>query len=395
MSRDHFDVIVVGAGLVGLAVAPALSRAGLRVALVDRVPVAAPEFDSDSWDTRVYAISPGSATFLRSLGAWQMLQPERIEPVEAMQVAGDAGATMEFSAYELGERALAWIVEERALRIAQLPLVFEAGVEVIGSAALVSLDWTPDACALTFTESGGSAQVLTAKLIVGADGARSWVRQAAGLATEPRPYGQTAVVANFACERAHHGIARQWFRTDGSVLAWLPLPGRRMSMVWSAPDALATQLRTLDSVALAARVAEAGGHALGAFAPITAAASFPLALLKLPATIAHRLALVGDAAHGVHPLAGQGVNLGFGDVEVLAAVLAERGPAADPGVRVLLERFARRRAEPVLAMQTVTDGLVRLFGPTHPLLKTLRNAGLTAVDRLPLLKRALAQPALN
>jgi len=395
MSGDHFDAVVVGAGLVGLAVAPALSRAGLKVALVDRAPVAAPEFDSDSWDTRVYAISPGSATFLRSLGAWQMLQPERIEPVEAMQVAGDAGATMEFSAYDLGERALAWIVEERALRIALLPLVFEAGVEVIGSAALASLDWTPDACALTLTESGASAQVLTAKLIVGADGARSWVRQAAGLATEPRPYGQTAVVANFACERAHHGIARQWFRSDGSVLAWLPLPGRRMSMVWSAPDALATQLRTLDSVALAARVAEAGGHALGALALITAAASFPLALLKLPAIIAHRLALVGDAAHGVHPLAGQGVNLGFGDVEALAAVLAERGPATDPGVRVLLERFARRRAEPVLAMQTVTDGLVRLFGPTHPLLKTLRNAGLTAVDRLPLLKRALAQPALN
>ena len=395
MSRDHFDVIVVGAGLVGLAVAPALARAGLKVALVDRAPVAAPEFDSDSWDARVYAISPGSATFLRSLGAWQMLQSERIEPVEAMQVAGDAGATMEFSAYELGERALAWIVEERALRVALLPLVFEAGVEVIGSAALASLDWTPDACALALTESDAPARVLNAKLIVGADGARSWVRQAAGLATEPRPYGQTAVVANFACERAHHGIARQWFRADGSVLAWLPLPGRRMSMVWSAPDALATQLRTLDAVALAARVAEAGAHALGALAPITAAASFPLAFLKLPAIIAHRLALVGDAAHGVHPLAGQGVNLGFGDVEALAAVLAERGPATDPGARVLLERFGRRRAEPVLAMQTVTDGLVRLFGPTHPLLKTLRNAGLTAVDRLPLLKRALAQPALN
>jgi 2-polyprenylphenol 6-hydroxylase len=395
MSRDHFDVIVVGAGLVGLAVAPALARAGLKVALVDRAPVAAPEFDSDSWDARVYAISPGSATFLRSLGAWQMLQSERIEPVEAMQVAGDAGATMEFSAYELGERALAWIVEERALRVALLPLVFEAGVEVIGSAALVSLDWTTDACALVLTESDAPARVLDAKLIVGADGARSWVRQAAGLATEPRPYGQTAVVANFACERAHHGIARQWFRADGSVLAWLPLPGRRMSMVWSAPDALATQLRTLDAVALAARVAEAGAHALGALAPITAAASFPLAFLKLPAIIAHRLALVGDAAHGVHPLAGQGVNLGFGDVEALAAVMAERGPATDPGARVLLERFGRRRAEPVLAMQTVTDGLVRLFGPTHPLLKTLRNAGLTAVDRLPLLKRALAQPALN
>ena len=395
MSRDRFDVVVAGAGLVGLALAPALSRAGLKVALIDRASIAAPEFDADSWDARVFAISPGSATFLRALGAWQMLQPERIEPIEAMHVAGDAGATLEFSAYELGERALAWIVEERTLRAALLPLVFEAGVEVVGGAVLAALDRTPDAATLTLADSGGSTRTLAAKLVVGADGARSWVRQAAGLATEPRAYGQTALVANFACERAHHGVARQWFRADGSVLAWLPLPGRRMSIVWSSPDALAAQLGALDASALAARVAEAGGYALGALVPITAPASFPLAFLKLPATIAHRVALVGDAAHAVHPLAGQGVNLGFGDVEALAGVLAERGPAIDPGAPVLLDRFARRRAEPVLAMQAVTDGLVRLFGPTHPWLRTLRNAGLTAVDRFPLLKRALAQPALN
>jgi len=395
MSDDRFDVVIAGAGLVGLALAPALARTGLRVALVDRAPVAAPESDPETWDPRVYAISPGSATFLRAQGAWQMLQPERIEAIEAMHVVGDAGSTLEFSAYEMGERALAWIVEERALRSALLPLVFEAGVEVIGGAALATLERTPDAARLTFTDPAGTVRALTARLVVGADGARSWIRHAAGLATEPKPYGQTAVVANFACERAHHGVARQWFRTDGSVLAWLPLPGRRMSIVWSAPDAQAAQLRTLDPTALAATVAEAGAHAWGALAPITPAATFPLAFLKLPATTAHRLALVGDAAHGVHPLAGQGVNLGFGDVEALAAVLAERGPATDPGATVLLERFARRRAGPVLAMQTVTDGLVRLFGPTDPWLKTLRNAGLATVGRIPLLKRALAQPALN
>ena len=395
MSSDHFDVIVVGAGLVGMALAPALARTGLKVALIDRAPVAAPEFDPDTWDARVYAISPGSATFLRTLGAWQMLPPERIEAIEIMHVAGDAGATIEFSAYEMGERALAWIVEERALRAALLPLVFAAGVDVIDGVALASLDCTADTAALGFTESGGSARVLAAKLVVGADGARSWVRQEAGLAAEPKPYGQSGVVANFECERAHHGVARQWFGADGSILAWLPLPGRRISMVWSAPDAMASQLIALDAPALAARVAAAGGHALDELTLITAPAAFPLAFLKLPATIGRRLALVGDAAHGVHPLAGQGVNLGFGDVEALSAVLAERGPATDPGAPMLLERFARRRAGPVLAMQTVTDGLVRLFGPSDPWLRTLRNAGLTLVDRVPLLKRALAQPALN
>ncbi len=395
MSHDRFDVVVAGAGLVGLALAPVLARSGLKVALMDRARIAAPDPDPATWDARIFAISPGSAAFMRSIGAWQLLEAERIAPIEEMQIEGDAGAKLEFSAYELGERALAWIVEERALRAALMPLVFATNVEVIGNADFASLDWTSESGTLQFAAAGGTARAVSAKLVVGADGLRSWVRQAAALSAEPRPYGQTAVVANFNCSLAHHGIARQWFRSDGSVLAWLPLPGRRISIVWSAPDSLAAELCGLDGAALALRVAGAGASALGELTPITPAASFPLAFLKLPATIAHRLALVGDAAHGVHPLAGQGVNLGFGDVEALASVLAQRGPVADPGARVLLERFARRRAEPVLAMQAVTDGLVSLFGPTTPWLKTLRNAGMTAVDRFPVLKRVLAQPALR
>lgn len=392
---DEFDVVVIGAGLVGLALAPALARAGLHVALVDRARIAAPLFDPETWDTRIFAVSPGSATFLRALGAWQSLSPARIEAIECMHVVGDAGATIEFSAYELGERALAWIVEERALRAALLPLAYEAGVEVIGDAAPTGLEFSPAAGTLTIAASDGTTRPLSAKLVVGADGARSWTRAAAGIVAEEKPYDQTAVVANFACDRAHHGMARQWFRADGSVLAWLPLPGRRMSMVWSAPNALAAELASLDEASLCARVAEAGTHALGTLTPLSAAAAFPLGLLKLPATIAHRLALVGDAAHGVHPLAGQGVNLGFGDAEALAGILADRGPVGDPGAALLLERFARRRVEPVLAMQTVTDGLLRLFAPTVPWLKNLRNAGLTVVDHAPFLKRALAQPALR
>jgi ubiquinone biosynthesis UbiH/UbiF/VisC/COQ6 family hydroxylase len=203
------------------------------------------------------------------------------------------------------------------------------------------------------------------------------------------------VVANFASERAHHGCARQWFLPDGGVLAWLPLPERRISIVWSAPDVLADELMRLPADALASRIEQAGDGVLGRLTCITEAAAFPLKYLRLPTSVAHRLALVGDAAHGVHPLAGQGVNLGFGDVQALAAVLSERGPVADAGAPILLERYARRRALPVLAMQAVTDGLARLFGPSAPWLKALRNTGLSAVDRLPVLKRALAQPALR
>jgi 2-octaprenylphenol hydroxylase len=395
MPTTQYDVVVAGAGLVGMALAPALARSGLAVALVDRAPIAAPEPDPDSWDARVYAISPGSAKFLHTLGAWQSLPPERLSAIEGMHVAGDAGATLRFSAYDLGERALAWIVEERALRAALLPIVYESGVTVMGGAAFSSLAWSTDAALLTIERPDTGPEILSARLVVGADGVRSWVRQAAGIVAEPRPYGQTAIVANFACTKAHHGIARQWFRDDGGILAWLPLPGRRISIVWATPVAQAAELRALAPEALAARVAAAGDGILGDLTAITPALDFPLSFLKLPTTIAHRLALVGDAAHGVHPLAGQGVNLGFGDAAALAQVLAERGPVVDAGTPLLIERFARRRAEPVLAMQSVTDGLARLFGPPAPWLRTLRNAGLAAVDRLPLIKRALAQPALR
>lgn len=387
---DKSDVLIAGAGLVGLALAAALARNGMTVALLDRAqPTAA--FDPDTWDARVYAISPGSAAFLARLGAWQSLSCERIEAIESMRIVGDAGAALNFSAYEIGERALAWIVEERALRAALLPAVHVPGIDLITGAHFASLAWSANEGTLALDDG----RRFSASLIVGADGVHSWVRQAAGIVAEPRPYGQQGVVANFDSELSHHGCARQWFREDGSVLAWLPLPGRRISIVWSAPDALARELLALAPEAFAARVAEAGGEALGGLRMITPPAAYPLSSLRLPTSIAHRMALVGDAAHGVHPLAGQGVNLGFGDAQALAGVLAERGPIGDAGAPILLERFARRRAEPVLAMHTVTDGLVRLFGPRTPWLRTLRNAGLSAVDRLPMIKRALAQPALR
>ena len=390
MTPERRDVLIAGAGLVGVALAAALARCGMTVVLLDRAQPAT-GIDPDTWDARVYAISPGSATFLQRVGAWQTLPCERIEAIESMRVVGDAGATLNFSAYELGERALAWIVEERALRAALLPTLHVPGIECITGARFASLAWSAREGTLTLDDG----RQFAASLIVGADGLHSWVRAAAGIVAEPRSYGQQGVVANFECELSHHGCARQWFHDDGSVLAWLPLPGRRISIVWSAPDSLARELLALAHDALATRVAGAGGDALGALRLITPPAAFPLWSLRLPTSIAHRMALVGDAAHGVHPLAGQGVNLGFGDAQALASVLAERGPVGDAGAPILLERFARRRAEPVLAMHTVTDGLVRLFGPRTPWLRTLRNAGMSAVDRLPMIKRALAQPALR
>jgi 2-polyprenyl-6-methoxyphenol hydroxylase-like FAD-dependent oxidoreductase len=364
--------VIAGAGLPGLALAAALARQGLDVALADRATVEAPAAATGGLDSRVYAISPGSAAFLRSLGAWDAIPEDRLAPVEAMHIEGDRGALLDFDAYDLDERALAWIVEERVLRAALIDRVRDAGVAIVAPASFASLAWSTDRGTIAFDDG----REVAAALVVGADGARSWVRAAAGIVAQPRPYGQTALVANFACERRHGGVARQWFLPDGGVLAWLPLPGERISIVWS-------------------RVETAGAHALGRLECVTPAATFPLSFLKLPAVVAHRLALVGDAAHGIHPLAGQGVNLGFGDAEALVAVLADRGPVHDAGAPVLLERYARRRAAPVAAMQAVTDGLARLFGSPLPSVATLRNLGLAAVSKLPPLRAALAQPALR
>jgi ubiquinone biosynthesis UbiH/UbiF/VisC/COQ6 family hydroxylase len=387
-----YDAIVVGAGPVGMALATALARESFSVALADRG--APPSFGAaagpEDWDTRVYALSPGSAEFLRAIGAWQRLPAERLAPIETMEVRGDGDGLIRFSAYELGERALAWIVEHRELcRSLVESLRTARSVEVLAPCEPVSVSWRIDAGVLTL----GDGRALSARLIVGADGVRSWLRREAGVDREPRPYRQSAVVANFACERPHRGRAFQWFLEGRGVLAWLPLPGRRMSMVWSAPETLAAELGALDPAALASRVAEAGRHALGALTAITPSASFALSFLRLPSIVAHRLAFVGDAAHGVHPLAGQGLNLGLGDTATLASVLAAGRGVGDVGAPLLLERYARKRAGPVLAMQLVTDGLVRLFDPRW--LKPLRNGGMRAVGALSPLKRLLAQPALR
>lgn len=389
-AREH-EVLVVGAGLPGLALATSLASAGVDVGLVDRAPIRAVPVAAGGFDTRVYAISPASARYLESIGAWQRIAASRIERVESMRVEGDRGAVLTFSAYDLGELALAWIVEESSLK--------QALIEALDDGAAVTRYAPHEPSSLRFDAARAMLELdtvsLETQLVVAADGVRSWVREQAGMRIEPRAYAQTAVVANFACANAHGGCARQWFQDDGSVLAWLPLPGRHLSMVWSAPSRLAAELVAMRPDVLAGRVAAAGFESLGRLDLVGEPAAFPLQFLRLPAVIAHRLALVGDAAHGIHPLAGQGVNLGFGDAQALSEAIAARGPVADPGAPMVLERYARRRAEPVLAVQAVTDGLARLFGIRSRWAGMLRNAGLAAVDRLPLAKYALAQPVLR
>ncbi len=386
---ESCDVAIIGAGLVGASLAAALAPSGLSVALIEpRMPAPPPE----NWDSRVYAVSPGSAAFLTDIGAWQSVEGDgpRIARVETMRIFGDEPpARLEFSAYEAGLRELAVIAESGRIQQALWQCVSRAPhVRLYCPAACESMLFH-DTCA-EISLAGGT--VLRAKLVVGADGAQSWVREQSDIKVNAYDYHQTAVVANFSTALPHLDTAYQWFRDDG-VLALLPLPGRRVSMVWSTSEAHAHELLALDTGTLAQHVIEASESAVGALEVITPAAAFALRLQRVAQFVKPRLALVGDAAHNVHPLAGQGVNLGFRDTRELARVLCDRGAQNDCGDYGLLRRYERARKEDVLTMQLATDGLQKLFSSRAVWLSRARNLGMRAVEGLPVIKQLLVKHA--
>jgi ubiquinone biosynthesis UbiH/UbiF/VisC/COQ6 family hydroxylase len=309
-----------------------------------------------------------------------------------MRVFGDrSGSELVFSAYEAHVARLATIVESSALMTALYEaLQGQPDLALRGSTRCTKVEWTANRAMLEL--EGG--EVLAAKLLIAADGADSWLRTEAGIAAEQSSYGQTAVVANFSTAQPHRGTAFQWFRADG-VLALLPLPGDRVSMVWSAQQALADRLLSLDAAELCAEVGCASKNALGSLDLVTPAVGFPLRLIRVPRLVAPRLALVGDAAHNLHPLAGQGVNLGFQDARELASVLLARGPQPDVGAVSLLRRYERARREDILAMTAATHGLQRLFNNSVAPLAWLRNLGLDLTNRLTPIKTLLVKHALG
>jgi ubiquinone biosynthesis UbiH/UbiF/VisC/COQ6 family hydroxylase len=357
-------------------------------------PAAAPA--DASWDVRVYAINHVARDLLSSVKVWDALNASRIAPVDAMTVYGDGeqhAGMLAFDAYGARVGALAWIVEDRNLNQAlDAALKFAPNVRMVQGRAL----------ALQAEDSGASVQlengdVLSAALLVGADGGQSWLRTQCGIGIDYRPYGQRAIVANFACEAAHRDTAYQWFSPAQGVIALLPLPGQRVSLVWSAPDALADELQQQSLAQLAARVTALSGRQLGALTPLQPEVmrSFPLALIRPHAITAPRVGLIGDAAHVIHPLAGHGMNLGFADAAALIKAVAGREAHRDCGDARVLARYARARKEDILLMQLATDGLARLFGTEFEPLRIARNLGLNLVNKLPVLKRRLIGHALG
>lgn len=384
-----FDLIVVGAGLVGASLAARLADSGLKIAVVEPEPAVSPQAE---WDSRIYAISPGSRRFLADCQAWSLIDPDRVTPVDAMRVRGDdPRAELVFSAYEAGLPELCHIVESRAIeRALQAVLARADQVTMIRPAQPVSLDFGPTHAQLTLADG----RSIESQLVVGADGAHSWIREAAEIESDERDYRQQGVVANFDVQSSHAGIAHQWFRADG-VFALLPLPGNRVSMVWSTWDEAAQRLLQMSAEALQDEVEAACEHILGRMRLITGPQAFPLRLVRVAELVRARLALIGDAAHCVHPLAGQGVNLGFQDAQVLADVLLARKAQDDCGDWRLLRRYARARKEAIASMQLVTDGLQRLFNNRTPGVKWLRNTGLALTEKAVPLKKMLIERALG
>ena len=390
---QQFDLIIVGGGLAGASLAAALRESRLRIALIEGTSPAFPS-SATEWDARIYAISPANADFLARIGAWEHLDSMRMAAVHQMRVQGNRGGELTFFASEAGVPELAWIMESSLIACELWEgIKRQANLTRFCPASPLTLDIGENVATLTLADG----QTLTAKLVVGADGRDSWVRQQVGLTAIDQPYHTQGVVANFATEKPHNGTARQWFREDG-VLAWLPLPDKRVSIVWSTPDEHADELLALSSEALAERVAEAGGHCLSKLTTITPAAAFPLRLIRVPRTVAPRLALVGDAAHGIHPLSGHGINLGFQDAQVLADLLNAAAPWQDIGETRFLQRFPRMRKEEILLLQGATDIIAHLFNlctPASPLVSRLANFGLSLTDRALPLKNLLVRYAFG
>lgn len=403
LGRD-FDVLIVGAGVIGTTMASVLVARKLvapgRVAVIaDRLPPpAAASIPESDWDLRVFALSRASQRLLELCGVWQALAPQKMCAYERMCVWDARGephgeapgsGSLSFDCAELGEPNLGFIVEGRALQWQCLRAARAAGV-VFMEAGIEGIAIGDGDVRIRLSDG----RDLNSQLLIAADGTESKTRELLGIQTAGHAYHQDALVAHVRTAKPHGKIAWQRFLASGP-LAFLPLPDGRSSLVWSVLRGEATRLRSLDAAAFSEALTAASGGVLGVCELTTPVASFPLKLQYALDYVRPRAVLLGDAAHAVHPLAGQGLNLGLLDCASLAEVLSESGSAGFFGEHKLLRRYERwRRSENLLAA-TALDGLERLFSSDNPVLARLRVAGLGAVGRMPFIKRQLAERALG
>jgi ubiquinone biosynthesis UbiH/UbiF/VisC/COQ6 family hydroxylase len=387
MDNLSFDIVIVGAGLVGAAAAVAFTRQGHSVALVDRK---APAFNDNpaEWDTRIYAISPGNVAWLKQLEVWPLVDATRLCDIDQMQVWGDdTQHSLTFDAYESNAANLGVITESQQIHLALWQKLQTLGVHMQFGVECAKLEQLPEKAVLHLVDG----VQLQAELVIGADSGNSWVREQAGISVKVHQYQQQAAVANFSTTLPHQRVARQWFRGD-DILAYLPMAGNRISIVWSTPQA--EQLLKLPKPEFVDAVAQAGQHCLGDLCLLTPASKFTLVKQSAVNMVQSRLALLGDAAHRIHPLAGQGVNLGFRDVIGLVEALSQRNRYQSLGDIALLRAYERARKSDMLSLGSLTHGLQWLFENDLPSVKKIRNVGMELTNQQAWLKRLLVKHAI-
>jgi 2-octaprenyl-3-methyl-6-methoxy-1,4-benzoquinol hydroxylase/2-octaprenylphenol hydroxylase len=387
--RGVHDIAVVGAGMVGAALALRLADAGFDVALIESREPQTWRAEDDI-DLRVVAMAPSSVEFLDRVGAWKNIAGSRACAYTRMHV-WDAAAPGEltFDAKEQGESALGYIIENRLIQAVLWNALTKANVTLRVPANVVATDADADRRVLTL-DDGTS---LSAQLVVAADGAESALRKFVGIDVDERSYDQRAIVAHVLTERPHESTAWQRFLPH-ATLAFLPLGDGRSSIVWSAPRDQVESLLALDDAAFCRELGVAFDFRLGNVSATTRRVAIPLRLLLAKRYTAPRLALVGDAAHVVHPLAGQGVNLGLRDaVELADALIDARDAKRDFAADFVLRRYERRRRSDDSLSAYAFDAIQRVFGSELLPLATLRGAALSVVDRLPPLKKLFARRA--
>ena len=390
--HQEADIIVVGAGLVGLSAALAFAQQGKSVVLVDEKKTHAKKAEdnkANTWDSRIYALTPATESWLQTLGVWQHVDAARVNDIHAMHLWNDdATSPLILADSDANLMKLGVIVENCNLMHALRANLDAASGLVLKTASCKSIENFAQHICLTLDDD---TQV-SAKLLVAADGAHSFVRQQLNIATKLKAFNQTAIVANFLAEKPHQDVARQWFAAH-ETLALLPLPEKHVSMVWSLSTERAAELLLLTPQQLAARVQARANYALGELELVSEVLSFELQQASASQLIAERVVLIGDAAHQIHPMAGQGVNLGFRDIAALQQLLAKAHALQDIGEKIFLRQYERARKADIVSMNSLTSGLDYLFASEQYFLKKLANWGMRQLNKQAIMKKIMIKQA--
>jgi 2-octaprenylphenol hydroxylase len=394
------DVAIVGAGLVGLAASLAMHQAGYSVVLVDSRNPTDVDFADETWDARIYAISPKNAQWLNDLGVWPLMNQSRIGEMQSMEIFGEADSSkveqmpITLSSNDVNADCLGYIVESKSLMQALLKQVEVLDIQTRFDSPCEAVSNTSGKAVLHLPHQ----QIIESTLLLAADGSHSWVRQQLNMPMQHKSYEQTAIVANFTVAKPHGNTARQWFAQDAeshqSILAWLPLPDNTISIVWSVSTNYADALLMLSENEFTNAVKLAGNSALGDLKLLSPAVKFPLSLQKTSTLVQNSVVLVGDAAHQVHPMAGQGVNLGFRDIVDLVDIFKTKHQYQVLNDSSLLKQYTRTRKVDILNMVLLTDTLYHLFKSQNAAIKAARNWGLS-VAKHQAIKKLLVSNAVS